>query len=80
REGFALEINIGEFESFADYFFDGLIMDWIVQSRIEDSLNQAKHAKERIVQTVKNLERLRATAESRYAELKGARDQLIEGA
>ncbi|MBI6872428.1 hypothetical protein [Clostridium aciditolerans] len=35
-----IEINIGSFETFADYFFDGLISDWIVQSKIKDSLGK----------------------------------------
>ncbi|WP_411678792.1 hypothetical protein [Clostridium thailandense] len=35
-----IEINIGSFETFADYFFDGLISDWIVQSKINNSLNE----------------------------------------
>lgn len=34
-----MDINVGSFATFADYFFDGLISDWVVQSRINDSLN-----------------------------------------
>lgn len=33
----APDIDVGGFLTFADYFFDGLISDWIVQSRIRDS-------------------------------------------
>ena len=33
-----ISIDIGKFTTFADYFFDGLIVDWIVQSRIKNSL------------------------------------------
>ena len=29
-----LNINIGDFLSFADYFFDGFVADWMVQVRI----------------------------------------------
>lgn len=36
-----LDINIGSFETFADYFFDGLIADWIVQNKINDSLDRS---------------------------------------
>ncbi|WP_077368186.1 hypothetical protein [Anaerosalibacter sp. Marseille-P3206] len=35
-----IDINISSFDTFADYFFDGLIFDWIVQSKINDSLNR----------------------------------------
>ena len=37
-----IDINIGSFETFADYFFDGLISDWIVQSRINESLDSVQ--------------------------------------
>lgn len=39
-----VRIEIGSFATFADYFFDGLIADWVVQSRIKDSLNQVTSA------------------------------------
>lgn len=35
-----IDINISSFDTFADYFFDGLISDWIVQSKINDSLDR----------------------------------------
>ncbi|MBU3159489.1 hypothetical protein KPL37_06935 [Clostridium frigoris] len=34
-----IDINIRSFETFADYFFDGLISDWVVQSGIHESLD-----------------------------------------
>ena len=33
-----LKIDIGGFKKFADYFFDGIIFDWLVQSKIKKSL------------------------------------------
>ena len=30
-----LNINTGDFLSFADYFFDGFVVDWMVQDRIK---------------------------------------------
>lgn len=51
-----IQIDIGELASFADFFFDGLIVDWIVQSRIEDSLAQSKRAKGMIAQVLRDLE------------------------
>ena len=32
-----ISIDIEGFVKFADFFFDGLIADWVVQSRIHDS-------------------------------------------
>jgi signal transduction protein with GAF and PtsI domain len=37
-----IDIKIGSFETFADYFFDGLISDWVVQSRIRESLDSVQ--------------------------------------
>ncbi len=37
-------IETGDFLSFADYFFDGLIVDWLVQSRISEARRQVEDA------------------------------------
>ncbi len=37
-------IETGDFLSFADYFFDGLIVDWLVQSRIGEARKQVEDA------------------------------------
>ena len=37
-------IETGDFLSFADYFFDGLIADWLVQSRINEAKRQVDNA------------------------------------
>lgn len=39
-----LRLNIGEFLRFADFFFDGFIADWMVQSKIRDAERQVKQA------------------------------------
>lgn len=33
-----LEMHLDDFSTFADYFFDNLIFDWVVQTKINDSL------------------------------------------
>ena len=33
----ALNLNTGDFLTFADFFFDGLIADWLMQDRINDA-------------------------------------------
>ncbi|WP_289140643.1 hypothetical protein [uncultured Brevibacillus sp.] len=43
-----IQIDIGEMLTFADFFFDNIITDWIVQDRISTSLQQAKDKKEKI--------------------------------
>ncbi len=39
-----LKMEIGTFLSFADFFFDGVIMDYLVQSRIADAREQVADA------------------------------------
>ncbi|MBU5484078.1 hypothetical protein KQI86_07020 [Clostridium sp. MSJ-11] len=51
-----MDINIAFFEKFADYFFDGLIFDWVVQSKINDSLNN-------VYDTSNNVKKLLSTLE-----------------
>ena len=38
------DLNIGDFLTFADYFFDGLIADWLVQSKISNARAQVEEA------------------------------------
>ena len=73
-----LQIHIGELAYFADFFFDGLITDWIVQSRIEDSLRQSKQAKEQIAQTLRQLEDLQTTTQTKLRDAQAGRERLIE--
>ena len=47
----ALEIDIGEFLSFADFFFDGFIADYMVQTKISD-------AKDKIDEAIRKVESL----------------------
>lgn len=73
-----IQINIGELASFADFFFDGLIFDWIVQSKIEDSLAQSNKAKNIIAQTIKELETLKQSTQNEFNDMQEKRVILIE--
>jgi hypothetical protein len=35
---------IGGFRTFADFFFDGIIADWLVQSKIQEARRQVEDA------------------------------------
>lgn len=39
-----LKIEIGDFLTFADFFFDGFIADFMVQSKIADAVQQVERA------------------------------------
>lgn len=51
-----VEIEIGSFLTFADFFFDGLIADWMVQSRINEAKQQVEEAVGRVGQIRSRLE------------------------
>ncbi len=73
-----IEINIGGFESFADFFFDGLIFDWIVQSKILESLDKTRSAKYGFASAVNELDRLKNSVQNKKLELQDKRAQLIK--
>ena len=43
-----MSLDVGDFLSFADYFFDGFIADMMVQSRIADAQRQVEAATEQV--------------------------------
>lgn len=75
-----IKVEIGAFTRFADWFFDGLIFDWAVQSKIVRSLERVQQARRDIGGLVERLRRRRAELAARLAELRAQRTQLIEQA
>ncbi|MEG1471257.1 MAG: hypothetical protein RSD76_02330, partial [Clostridia bacterium] len=47
-----LHIELNDFVGFADYFFDGMIADWMVQSRIGA-------AKEQVAEAIRKVQKVR---------------------
>lgn len=50
-----LNINTGDFLSFADWFFDGFVADWLVQDRINEARHQVDEAIRRVEDFVRQL-------------------------
>ena len=53
-----LNIDTGDFLSFADYFFDGFVVDWVVQDRINNAKRQVEEAIRRTESIVNQLQRI----------------------
>lgn len=53
-----LHLNIGDFLTFADFFFDGLIADYMVQSRIADARSQVDQAISHVERILSDLRRI----------------------
>ena len=73
-------IQIGEFATFADYFFDGLFADWAVQSGIHDAQANVEDAADRVEQALDGLRQLRGDLERQVQELERRREELVEQA
>jgi hypothetical protein len=73
-----IEIDIGSFATFADYFFDGLIIDWVVQSRIGRSLDSAVQAAERVRGVVRQLKSNLKGAQAKHNVIEQQKRKLIE--
>jgi len=75
---FRLEIDIGAFETFADFFFDGLIFDWVVQSRIVRSLENVRQTESLVNGVREKLRTKLETAEKNVVDISKRRRSLIE--
>lgn len=53
-----VSLHVDDFLRFADYFFDGLIADWLVQSRIQEAKEQVTEAKQIICRVMDSLRSL----------------------
>ena len=67
-----MDIEIGGFATFADYFFDGLFADLFVQGKIKDSLNKLRDTYDK---TNKIQSALRIRLEDLNRELRDLRDK-----
>ncbi|MFD0960566.1 hypothetical protein [Paenibacillus chungangensis] len=73
-------IDIGSMLTFADYFFDGFITDWVVQGRINESLQHVEDKRHRIHRIVSQLSKELAACEAKRNELVRRQSSIIENA
>jgi hypothetical protein len=76
---FTEDVSIGGFERFADYFFDGLFVDWMVQSKINASVDRTKEQLARVRSLVGSLEARERSIRARSAALTRERERLLVG-
>ncbi len=53
-----LHIETNDFLTFADFFFDGFVADWLVQDRINNARSQANEAIRRTEQILRQLQNM----------------------
>jgi chromosome segregation ATPase len=80
RPDVPLSVEISSFEKFADYLFDGLIFDWIVQSKINKSLDAAVEMRAKMASIVADLRRRLEDRRKDRDDTMGAKRGLVEEA
>ncbi|MFA9560112.1 hypothetical protein ACERII_22615 [Evansella sp. AB-rgal1] len=80
KNHFHVNLEIGNMLSFADYFFNSLIVDWMVHGKISDALNQALKMKENVSSMLFRLERDLSELEENLETVIKRRFDLLENA
>jgi hypothetical protein len=75
-----LSLEIGGFSKFADYFFDGLIADWVVQSKIREASSACSSTMSQVSSSVGKCRRRLADTERECEQVEQQRREFIEEA
>ncbi len=73
-----IQLQIEGFAKFADFFFDGLISDWVIQSRIKDSLESVQRVKSEVSSVLSKLEQMEAGVNTEFNRLNRELSEFIE--
>ena len=71
-------IQIGEFATFADYFFDGIFSDWYVQSSIKKAQEGVSEVHMKLTAALRDLEAASQDLNDQQASLNREREKLLE--
>lgn len=71
-------IQIGEFATFADYFFDNIFSDWYVQSSIKKAQYGISEARMKLTAALRTLTAARQDLDERLAQLDRERENLLD--
>ena len=72
-----MQVNVDGLLRFADYFFDGFIMDWTVLDRISESQGQVQKTKTQIEDVLNTLTSMLSAVEEEQKQIKNELDELI---
>jgi hypothetical protein len=75
-----IQINIEGFTKFADFFLDGLIFDWVVQSRIHDSMDSVQKVKGEVETVLRKLSLMQNSIENTITNRTTQLSEFIETA
>ncbi|MDI3297767.1 MAG: hypothetical protein QJR08_01215 [Bacillota bacterium] len=75
-----VDVNVGGFAAFADYFLDGLFVDLLVQSRIRDSRQRLEAALAAVDDWLRRLRAEEEASDRQLAEAEAERERIVESA
>jgi len=65
-----MNLQFDSFSTFADYFFDNLIFDWVVQSKIHRSLESCEQVYQQVLNIVTNLKVAEVDITKKYKQIR----------
>lgn len=71
------QLQVGEFATFADYFFDGIFVDWYIQSRINDAQRGVEAVDSRVCEVLNRLQWMDQNLAEEQDGLKRERESLL---
>lgn len=74
----SMDLEIGGLLKFADYFFDDIFSDWMVQGRINNGLNQVRNQISAVSEVQRQLETAKRKLETERAEVHRKYVQVVE--
>ena len=74
-----MQVTIEGFLSFADYFFDGLFVDWAVMDHIHESQKQVQNTLEQIESVLEKLSTMKESIEKELADASGKLEKIVKG-
>lgn len=72
-----VDLELGDFVKMADYFFDGLLVDLAVQSRIQNAYNKAECGKLKLIKLMNNLKKAKAENEENYDSIEKQFEEIL---
>ena len=75
-----IELEISSFATFADYFFDGFIIDWFVLSKIQKASTDTKNLKSKVQRIIRNIDEQCVQVKNELENLLSQKNQHVENA
>ena len=79
RINYDIRFETDGFGKFADFFFDGLIADWYIQSKINNSYESVSNVKNQVTSTIYKLQQMESHEKSHLEKMENELKNIIVG-